>query len=171
MISFQRDNTKRHPIGIMRGVDDKAAWFLWSLDKGLTTAELLWHNFGFCSKTTMGDNNKKNGIYYRRLLEAMQSLKVYLFLHQNWDEWSVIGWQPGWGTVLCSAYGWSVEFSAKLVSVVTSKAFKMITRWTLKNVIYIQVLYWSYKASWRDTKCFLDKFMILGNNQLVFYWP
>ena len=38
--------------------------------------------------------------------------------------------------MLCSAYGWSVEFSAKLVSVVTSKAFKLITRWAIKNVFF-----------------------------------
>ena len=82
--------------------------------------------------TTKTTGRQKNGIY-RRLLAALQSLKVYSFSHQNWDEWSVIGWQPGWGTVLCSAYGWSVEFSAKLVSVVTSKAFKLITRWAIKN--------------------------------------
>ena len=130
----------------------------------------------FAPKLQWETTTTKNGIY-RRLLEATQSLKVYLFLHQNWDEWSVIGWQPGWGTVLCSAYGWSVEFSAKLVSVVTSKAFKMNTRWTLKNVIYIQVLYRNDKASWRDAKYFLVTFItsiinkILENNQLVFIWP
>ena len=128
----------------------------------------------FAPKLQWDTTTTKTGIY-RRLLEATQSLKVYLFLHQNWDEWSVIGWQPGWGTVLCSAYGWSVEFSAKLVSVVTSKAFKMITRWTLKNVIYIQVLYRSHKPFWRDGKYFLVKFIpsivkkIQGNNELVFY--